>query len=520
MTRLLASLAALGTLLPAFLPAAADASRGQRTMFEDTGQLLESGPEIRAHTLDELKALGVNIVKVRVQWHELAPEPGAESKPAFDAADPSAYPQAPFAKYDDLVLQASQRGFRIFLMFSPPAPEWATARGERSGHIGVRRPDPEEFAAFVRAIGIRYGGAFGGLPKVSMWSIWNEPNHPQFIQPLSERLGGRLTPSAPHQYRRLYVAARQALGETGHDRDTILFGEILPIGSRRLGALRNIRPIQWLREFFCVDSRYRPLRGRAARVRGCSRFPRIRTSGFAYHAYSRPTGPRTRVANPDDATIGQIVRVERALDRIARTRRVRRKLPIYNTEFGIQTNPPDCVGFGAPLEDQASHINEAEYISWTRPRVRSYSNYLLIDDRIHLDRPPGSNARYGGFQSGLRFGENALLCESPTLRFGFAEEKPGYAAFRTPLWVRQLGPRQVEVFGRARPRGRGEQVIEILRSRRVVRTITARGYFRVRLRTNPRGTWQLRWTDGAQTYRSRTARAVPDGSRSTGAARR
>lgn len=502
------------------LPAGADASRGQRTMFEDTGQLLESGPEVRAHTLNELKSLGVNIVKVRGQWRELAPQPDSESRPAFDAADPSAYPQAAFAKYDDLVLQAAQRGLRTFLMFSPPAPEWATQPGERGGHPGVLRPDPAEFAAFVRAVGLRYGGTYGGLPKVSMWSIWNEPNHPQFIQPLSERLGGRLTPSAPHHYRRLYVAARQALAETGHDRDTILFGEILPIGSGRRGTLATIRPVQWLREFFCVDARYRRLRGRAARLRGCSRFPRIRTSGFAYHAYTQPTGPRTAVANEDDATIGQIVRVERALDRIARTRRVRRGLPIYNTEFGIQTDPPDCVGFGAPLEDQASHINEAEYISWTRPRVKTYSNYLLIDDRIRLEEPPGSNARYGGFQTGLRFGANALRCESPTLRFAYAQEKPGYAAFRTPLWVRRLGPRRVEVFGRARPRGRAEQSIEILRSRRLVRTITARGYFRVPLRTTARGTWQLRWSDGVQTYSSRTARAVADGGRSGGPAQR
>lgn len=519
MRRLLAALAALGALAAA-LPSPADASRGQRTMFEDTGQLLESGPEVRAHTLNELRALGVNIIKIRVQWRELAPDPEAESRPAFDAADPSAYPQAAFAKYDDAIVQAGQRGFKVFLMLSPPAPEWATQRGERAGHVGVKRPDPAEFAAFVRAIAIRYGGAFGGLPKVSMWSLWNEPNHPQFLQPLSSRLGGRLAPSAPHDYRRLYVAGRQALAETGHDRDTILFGEILPIGARRLGTLRTIRPLEWLREFYCVDARYRPYRGRAARVRGCSRFPRIRTSGLAYHAYTRPTGPRTPAPHADDATIGQIVRVERALDRIARTRRVRRRLPIYNTEFGIQTDPPDCVGFGAPMQDAASHINEAEYLAWARPRVRSHSNYLLIDDRIHVEQPPGTNARYGGFQSGLRFGYNAVLCESPTQGFAYAEEKPTYAAFRTPLWVRQTGRRSVEVFGLARPRGRGEQTVEILRSRRVVRAITARGYFRVRLRVNPRGTWQLRWADGTQTHLSRTARAVPDASRASGAAPR
>jgi hypothetical protein len=501
-------IAALAVLV---LPTAAEASRTQRTMVEDTAQLLASDPDTRARTLDELKGLGVQVIKVRVSWRDIAPDGDSEARPeGFDAADHTAYPEAGWAPYDALVRDAAQRGFRIFLMLSPPAPEWATQRGERAGHAGVLRTSPEEFAAFVRAIGTRYAGGFADLPRVSMWSIWNEPNHPQFIQPLSERRGGRMTPSAPHQYRALYVAARQALADTGHDRDTILFGEILPIGQGRLGVTNTIRPILWLREFFCVDGNYRPYRGRAARLRGCTQFPPIRTSGFAYHAYTRPTGPRTRLPSNDDATIGQIIRIERALDLIARTRRVRRGLAIYNTEFGIQTEPPDCVGFGAPLVDQAAFINEAEYISYTRPRVKTYSNYLLIDDRVHLERPPGTNQRYGGFQTGLRFGENALLCESPAVRFDYAEEKPAYAAFRTPIYVRRLGARGVEVFGRARPRGRQSQVIEVLRSGRVVRTVEARGYFRIRLATPARGVWQLRWSFGGQEFLSRRAFALAD----------
>lgn len=508
----LAPLAALCVVVASLVLApAAGASPSQRTMVEDTAQLLASDPDTRARSLDELKALGVNVVKVRVHWRDIAPDGASETRPeGFDAADHTAYPEAGWAPYDGLVRDASQRGLRIFLMLSPPAPEWATRRGERAGHAGVLRTSPDEFGAFVRATGTRYGGGFADLPRISMWSIWNEPNHPQFIQPLSERLGGRMTPSAPHQYRALYVAARQALADTRHDRDTILFGEILPIGQGRLGATNTIRPILWLREFFCVDRNYRPLRGRAARVRRCGQFPPIRTSGFAYHAYTRPTGPRTRVPHEDDATIGQIARVERALDRIARTRRVRRNLAIYNTEFGIQTEPPDCVGFGAPLEDQAAFINEAEFISFARPRLKTYSNYLLIDDRIHLEQPPGTNQRYGGFQTGLRFGDNALLCQSPAVRFDYAEEKPAYAAFRTPIYVRRLGARSVEVFGRARPRGRQPQLVEVLRSRQVVRTVEARGYFRLRLRTSARGVWQLRWSFGDQVFLSRRASALPD----------
>lgn len=501
--------AALAATLSALLlaPAAAFANRAQLTMMEDSTQLLARTPEARDATLDEFKALGTDIVKIRVEWRDIAPDGESRRRPDFDAADPDAYPG--WGPLDEAVRGVVARGMQPFLMVGPPSPEWATERPSLKGHPGVWKTDPDQFRLFMRAIGRRYDGRFGGLPRVGVWSVWNEANHPQFIQPLSEKLGTRMTPSSPHQYRRLYTAAVEGLTETGHGSDRILFGELLPIGQRRYGTLNTLRPIEWLREFYCVDKRFRPYRGSAARARGCEAFPEIRTAGFAYHPYTRPIGIRFKVPHADDATIGQIARIERALDRIARTRRVKRGLAIYSTEFGIQTEPPDCVGFGTPLDRQGAILNEAEYISWTRRRVKTYSQYLLQDDTIRPDLEPGTNERYGGFQTGLMFGPNAVLCESPdvVLPVGRAKQ-PGYDAFRTPLWVetRRAG---VRVFGRARPQGRTPTQIEILRNGRRVRTVTARGYFLTTIRGASSGRWELRWAQGVTTIRSRTAKAAP-----------
>ena len=478
--------------------------------MEDTQELLQGGPARRAAALDELAALGVDIVKVRVQWRSLAPNSASETRPAFDASDPAAYPPQAFAALDDVVTGATQRGLKVFLMLSPPAPEWATRRGERAGHVGVFRADPTAFGRFVEAVGRRYSGT-RGLPAVRMWSIWNEPNHPQFIQPLSERLGGRLMPSSPHQYRRLYVAAQQGLERSGHASDTLLFGEILPIGQGRLSATSTLRPILFLRELFCVDGDYRPYRGAAARVRGCARFPRLRASGLAYHAYTKPNGPRVPLSSPDDATIGQVRRLEAALDRIAvRTRRLRRGMPIYNSEFGLQTDPPDCAGFGTTLTRQAAFLNEAEWVSFSRRRVKTYSNYLLVDDAIRTQFDPGTNRRYQGFQTGLRYGPFAVRCESPDIALPAGTAKqPGYDAFRTPIYVRrQRGA--VQVFGLARPRKGESQAIEVLRDGTVLKTVTTSGYFTTRIRAGAGGRWQLRWSFGGQTYTSRLARALAD----------
>jgi len=345
-----------------------------------------------------------------------------------------------------------------------------------------------------------------------MWSIWNEPNHPQFIQPLSERIGGKMVPTAADQYRRLYVAATGALAATGHAADTVLFGEVLPIGQSRLGTLNTIRPLLWLREFFCLDANYKPFRGSAARARGCTPFPKIVTGGFAIHPYTKPVGPRFHLASPDDATIGQIGRVEKALDRVAKTRRIPRGLPIYSTEFGIQTDPPDCVGFGAPISKQAAIINEAEYDSYVSRRVKTYSQYLLIDDPVLTQFEPGTNERYGRFQTGLLWGQNAVRCESPGVKFTYGTPKqPTFNAFQTPIYVRKLAKnRGVQVFGRARPRGLAPQPIDILHNSRLVDTVTATGYFLRTLRGSSSGKWQLRWTADGLTHVSRVAAALPD----------
>ena len=55
--------------------------------------------------------------------------------------------------------------------------------GGRGGNYKV---DSRDFADFARAVGKRYSGVYSGLPKVTYWSIWNEPNHIFFIKPRSQ----------------------------------------------------------------------------------------------------------------------------------------------------------------------------------------------------------------------------------------------------------------------------------------------------------------------------------------------
>jgi hypothetical protein len=170
------------------------------------------------------------------------------------------------------------------------------------------------------------------------------------------------------------------------------------------------------------------------------------------------------------------------------------------------------VGFGAPIDRQAAIINEAEYDSYVSKRVKTYSQYLLIDDPVLTQFEAGSNERYGRYQTGLLWGQNAVRCESPGVRFTYATPKePTFDAFQTPVYVRKLSRnRGVQVFGRARPREGVAQPIEILHGGRVVKTVTTSGYFLVTLRGSSAGKWQLRWALDGKTYESRKATALAD----------
>lgn len=413
-------------LVPAALPAMAAASWNQHALFQDDHNLLERGDAARERTLDELRSLGVDVIKAQLNWADVAPR-GRNRPAGFVAADPAQYPG--WARYDALVRDAQARGMGVMLALSPPYPGWATAR--RGDRVGVDRPSPQAFGSFAEAAGRHF-------PTVDIWTIGNEPNHPGFLYPQATR---RRVPFAPHRYRSLVREAVSGLGRSGHAGNTILFGELLPIGKSRYFRKNTIKPLRFLREFFCLDSSWHPFQGRAASLRGCQRYrPITGVTGFAYHPYTRPNGPRGREPSSDDATIRSYGRIARALD-IARSKgRIDGpRLPIWNTEFGFQSNPPDR--FQTRLSRIPAFMAESElWLSLRNDRVASFSQYTLTDTPV---RRRGDV--FGTWQGGLRFDDGRA-------------KKGVYDGYRLPIFVRLLGPGAVEVWGAARPGGAGAVV--------------------------------------------------------------
>jgi hypothetical protein len=306
----------------------------------------------------------------------------------------------------------------------------------------------------VAAVARRYGG------QVVRWSFINEPNQPQFLLPQYSH--GR--PVSPRIYRSLLIAGIKGLRAAGRGRDPVLMGETSPIGTSHVVA-----PLTFLRGALCLSSSYR-------RVGHCGRLP---VAGYAQHPYTRRAGPSFRPPSSNAVTIGTLSRLTRALNRAARAGAIRARLPMYLTEFGVQSKPDPL--FGVSLLQQAEFRSIAERIAYRNPRVAAFSQYLMRDD---LPRPGPALERYGGFESGLRFSSG--------------RRKPVYDAFRLPLVVTRRGSR-ILLWGLVRPAQGATTVRVQIRSgggwRDLLSKATnARGYWTARSRFRSGGRWRVVWT--------------------------
>jgi hypothetical protein len=444
-----------GTGTASTTPASAGQSSKLMTIFQDQAHLL-SNPTA---TLDTFHSLGVTEVRISVGWSSLAPAPTSRRAPSgFSATDPAAYPASAWAPYDAAVRAAAARGMGVYFLITGPAPLWASTpapSGTATHNPGVYEPSATAFGDFVKALGKRYDGTYtpsaGGAPlaKVKLWSIWDEPNYGYDLAPQAS--GG--VEVAPYLYRGLLDAAWSALRATGHGTDTILIGETAPRGASVPGVANGMVPLRFLRALYCVGASYQELRGAAAAARMCpttaaasqgfrAAHPALfDASGFAAHLYTPGQVGRPDLATPsnepDWAGLADLPKLTNALDRLTATYGSSKRLPVYNTEFGFQTDPPPsacgCV-FLSPAT-AAYYLNWSEYLEWSNPRVRSDAQYLLYD-------APGPPTHPGtsSFSSGLFF-----LGGTP---------KVDYPAFRLPLYLPATSTRRgraLEVWGDVRP---------------------------------------------------------------------
>lgn len=455
LTPVLSLIAAIALALPG--PAAA--AHDQAMTLQDDQQLIYSSPAHVAATLMDLRNMGVDRVRVSVVWSLLAPDPTATRRPHFNASDPNAYPGGAWARYDLIDYLASKDGLQVYFQPVAPAPYWATTRlPVPQGYRYANNPNPALYGQFVRAVGARYDGrttttdVTGSpvtLPAVRYWGIWNEPNIGGWLTPQWTRVHGRFVSTAAKIYRGLTRTAWTALSRTGHRHDTIMLGETAAYGAGHPGYGASTDPLTFLRALYCLDGRYRPLHGAAATAIGCpasgsrAAFARanpalLQAGAWAHHPYDFAKPPAARRGDPNSATLSGLSRIETALDRAQRAYGRRGGWPIDITEWGVQSRTPDpYIQFSQA--QQATYLNQGEYMAWSDRRVPTFAQFLLVDASPNPAYKPGTKPYWATFQSGL------LLYPSEA-------PKPAYNAFELPIWL--PNPRHgshVFVWGQIRP---------------------------------------------------------------------
>jgi hypothetical protein len=525
-------------------PIPAMAGVNQESTFQDDNLLVFAEPGAVAQTMDKLKGLGVDRLRVSVFWRDVAPDGSKQEKPTgFDGTNPAAYPSSSWDRYDTIVRLAQQRGLAVNFNVTSPAPFWATGSLKDRPDVDKNyNPDPAEFGAFVRAVGTRYSGSYvppGGappLPRVNYWSVWNEPNQPGWLTPQwteDPRTGGQLVETAPRIYRELLDEMYAGLVATGHGKDTILVGETAPKGQERVkGPTRAIKPGRFVRQLYCLDDNLQFLKGTTAAVRGCpiaaqaARFAAdhpglFRATGYAHHPYELTFPPNRPPKFTDNYTTANLDDLSSLLRRVFQRYGQKvpgggRDVPLYLTEFGYETNPPDPAKVS--FARQAAYINQAEWITYRNPRVRTMTQFLLVDDKPTAGVTNPIEAFGGTFQSGLMTEQGKV--------------KPSLLAYTLPIFLpsRTVSKgRKLRVWGLVRPAANGTapRVQLQLRTQRgtfkklkTVKATASRGYVDTTFVARRAGVVRLVWSSGRKSITSRQVSFRVESGTSRGSVRR
>ncbi len=441
-------------------PAAAQASSSQLSIMMDDDLLVYRSDTVRDQAMRQMKGMGVDAVRVTVLWSIVAENAnsGKATKAqkrrfrTLGAANPKAYPKANWDRYDNLVRACKTLGLICYLNVTGPGPSYGHAKPPAQHRKDAKwwKPKPREFYKFVQAVGRRYDGKFRDentphtLPRVSFWSLWNEPNQGGWLRP--QWLNGKAV--SPSLYRDLYLFGHRALVSRGHGGDIILAGETAPANVSRKTTTSAMGPRIFNNELLC---------GPGSNGLGCSRFRKdgpIQAYAWAHHPYTKTIGPNERDPDPQTFTLANIGELGAQLDDLAaKTGNIRSGLPLISTEFGYETNPPDPFA-ATSLAQQAAFNQLADLMTYLNPRIIGNTQFLLRDVKPNKKATKDSRRYWATYQSGL-------LTAGGT-------EKPAAVAYKMPFLATgngrtETGAPIVSLFGQLRflPNSTAEQTVHL-----------------------------------------------------------
>jgi hypothetical protein len=320
---------------------------------------LEFGPGSFDQRLATFKRLGVPLVRFTLRWNAIA------LRRPKDAASPTD------RAYDwhrtDRVLRGLRRHGLTPVLTLVGTPAWAN--GGRSPSFAP--PHPRDFRRFATAAARRY-------PWVRYWLIWNEPNKRLWLRPTKPGIYVQhlLNPG----YEAIHAAlphARVGGGVTGPR-----------------GANGGVSPVDWIRGMARAHAKF---------------------DAYAHHPYPASPSETPSSGGCKNCPWLTMATIRKLLILVKRDFGPK---PIWLTEYGYQTNPPDTF-LGVPPKRQAAMLSLAAMRAWRLPRVTMFFQYLYRDE-----------PELGRFQSGLVFADD--------------RPKPSLQAFKLPF--AQMGRRESQAI--------------------------------------------------------------------------
>jgi hypothetical protein len=338
----------------------AHASSGIRYGIQDDAWL-EYGPGKLGQRLATFKRLGIPLVRFTLHWNQIAPreptDPASPRDRAYKWREP------------DRILNGLRRYGLTPVVTLVGTPSWANGRrGPNFAPVRTR-----SMRAFARAVATRYRW-------VRYWLIWNEPNHPLWLRPTKAAI------YVQHLLNPAYEGIHSVLPHA----------QVGGAVTAPRGGLGGVAPVTWLR-------------GMAA--------AHAKLDAYAHNPY-----PSSPAETPSSHACRHCPTITMATlpKLLILVRRYFGRKPVWLTEYGYQTNPPDTF-LGVTPRKQATLLSLAAMRAWRLARVTMLIQYLYRDEP-QLSR----------FQTGLVYVNDVPKPALNAFRLPFAEMRR--SGFTTVVW--------------------------------------------------------------------------------------
>ena len=312
----------------------------------------------RADNLRQASVAGASVIHTTASWAGIAP-----TKPANPAnGDDPAYK---LADLDELVFQSGIYGLRVMIDING-TPKWAN--GGKAPNVMPKRLS--DLTTFAKMLSNRYNGR-QGHGTVALWSVWNEPNLQLFLTPqfspsrtvtaVKTVKGKRVkykktvfTIVGPANYAKLYKAAYAGI-KSGNPLAKVAIGETSARGrDKPLGGVSaSLAPGTFAKYL--------------AKVHG------LKFDAWAHHPYpTSPNLPPLQKVRYPNVTLSTLPKFEKDLKKY-----FHRSVPVWITEYGHETKPPDPHGVSYAL--QAKYAVQALTIAKNDPNVQMFIWFVFHD---------------------------------------------------------------------------------------------------------------------------------------------